>query len=127
MGSIQERITTADVVVADVSASRQDVMYELGFAHAREKPTILVSDEESRPTLYDLSALFVHLYKTSGRDTVFQERLVTEIVAALSEPDRFTLKTETDEVTASYPAVFVSYSHADDQWLKRLRVTCATT
>jgi nucleoside 2-deoxyribosyltransferase len=78
MGSIQERIIAADVVVADVSESRQDVMYELGFAHAREKPTILVSDAESRPTLYDLSALYVHLYKTSWRDTAFGESLVTE-------------------------------------------------
>src|SRR4029453_13361318 len=51
LGNMQQHISTADIVVADASGSRQDVIYELGFAHGRDKPTILVSDEEAKPTL----------------------------------------------------------------------------
>ena len=122
MGSIQERISAADIVLADVSGSQQDVMYELGFAHGNDQPTILVSDDQGQPTLYDLAALYVHLYKKSGQDTAFYERLVEEIVGALNEPDRFTLKTRISEVPMSSPTVFVSYSRADSDCLDRLRV-----
>ncbi len=121
-GNIQEQITAADIVLADVSGSRQDVMYELGFAHGSDKPTILVSDDTGQPTLYDLSMLHVHLYKKAGQDTAFHERLVEEIMVALDEPERFTLKIRMSEAPAPSPTVFVSYSRADRQCLERLRV-----
>jgi nucleoside 2-deoxyribosyltransferase len=121
-GSIQEGIANTDIVLADVSGSRQDVMYELGFAHACEKPTILVSDESGKPTLYDLRGLYVHLYKKSGQDTAFHERLVGDIVAALDDPDKFTLKTSLRATPTTSPTVFVSYSRADLQCLERLQV-----
>jgi hypothetical protein len=89
MGSIQDRIVAADIVLVDVSGSRQDVIYELGFAHGSNKPTILVSDDAAQPTLYDLAAFYVHLYKKSGQDAAFHERLVAEIGEALREPDHF--------------------------------------
>ena len=115
-GSIQDRIVAADIVLADVSASRQDVIYELGFAHGSNKPTILVSDDTAQPTLYDLVAFYVHLYKKSGQDTAFHERLVAEIVEALME------RPPTRRSTPSNLTVFVSYSRADIQCLERLRV-----
>jgi hypothetical protein len=121
-GSIQDRIVAADIVLADVSGSRQDVIYELGFAHGSNKPTILVSDDTGQPTLYDLAALYVHLYKKSGQDTAFHERLVAEIVEALREPDHFAQLPRTRRSAPSNPTVFVSYSRADIQCLERLRV-----
>jgi TIR domain len=121
-GSIQDRIVAADIVLADVSGSRHDVMYELGFAHGSQKPTILVSDDTGQPTLYDLTAFYVHLYKQSGQDTAFYERLVAAIAEALREPDHFVQRPQTRPRTPSNPTVFVSYSRADIQCLERLRV-----
>jgi hypothetical protein len=39
---ILERIRMADVIVADISGQNVDVMYEIGFADAFHKPTILL-------------------------------------------------------------------------------------
>lgn len=112
----------ADIVLADVSESRQDVIYELGFAHGCNKPIILVSNETSQPTLYDLAAFYVHLYKESGEDTAFHERLVSEIVKAVQDPEHFAQLLRTRRRAPSNPTVFVSYSRADGQCLDRLRV-----
>ena len=121
--SIQERIAAADVVLADVSGSRQDVMYELGFAHACGKPTLLVSDESGKPTLYDLATLYVHLYPKFGHDAAFRERLVSEVATAISDPESFSLKTQLSAAPSqTNPTVFVSYSRSDKECLERLRV-----
>ena len=44
---ILDRIRQADLIVAEVSRQDSDVMYELGFAHAFRKPTILLIDFNS--------------------------------------------------------------------------------
>ena len=120
--SIQEKIGDADFILADVSGTRQDVMYQLGFAHASLKPTILVSDDRGKPVLYELKAIYIHLYKTTGRDPAFVERLVKNIAMALQKPDNFKIDTSQSIGLAESPTVFVSYSHADQQCLDRLRV-----
>ena len=121
--SIQDRISEADIVLADVSGSRQDVMYELGFAHASGKPTILVSDESGKPTLYDLAGLYVHLYPKSGHNPAFRERIVSELTNVMEDPDRFVYRNRTNgDPTPARPMVFISYSHSDGGFLNRLRV-----
>lgn len=120
--SIQDCIAAADIVLADVSGSRQDVMYELGFAHASGKPTLLVSDDSGKPTLYDIATMYVHLYPKSGHDAAFRERLVSELADALRNPQQFLVANQADRVPSSRPTVFISYSHSDRECLERLRV-----
>jgi nucleoside 2-deoxyribosyltransferase len=44
---ILDRIRQAELIVAEVSRQDSNVMYELGFAHAFRKPTILLLDLKS--------------------------------------------------------------------------------
>lgn len=122
VSSIQERIAAANIVLADVSGSRQELMYELGFAHANGKPTILVSDERGKPTLHDISRQYVHLYPMSGHDPAFRERLISELAKAIRDPQQFLIGSQKDSPLDSRPTVFISYSHSDRECLERLRV-----
>src|SRR5260370_27335746 len=54
LGSIRE----ADLIIADVSRQNPNVFYELGFAHALRKQTILLVSDKSGPRLpSDLTGL----------------------------------------------------------------------
>ena len=43
---IQRTILGCDVVIAEISSQNANVMYEVGFAHGRNKPTILICENE---------------------------------------------------------------------------------
>ncbi len=60
---VLEGITSADLVVADLSGSNPNVYYELGLAHAFERPTVLLTrDLEELP--FDLRPYRVIPYDT---------------------------------------------------------------
>jgi hypothetical protein len=75
--NIVEGIAGADLVVADVTATNANVMYELGAAHALGKPTIMITqDIGSLP--FDIRS-----YQAHGYSTHFAE--ADELVARLRE------------------------------------------
>jgi hypothetical protein len=45
--SITEAIRTSDFIVADLSRQNPNVVYEVGFAHALRKPTIILMSQDS--------------------------------------------------------------------------------
>jgi nucleoside 2-deoxyribosyltransferase len=49
--SILDSIRRADLIIADVSRQNPNVFYEVGFAHALRKPTILLFDTKSADKL----------------------------------------------------------------------------
>ena len=56
--SILDGIREADLIIADVSHQNPNVLYEMGFAHALRKPTILLFDIKSGSSLpSDLAGL----------------------------------------------------------------------
>jgi ABC-type branched-subunit amino acid transport system substrate-binding protein len=46
-----EALSSADVVVADVTGPRPNVLYEIGYAHGQRKPVILMGQPDSLKTL----------------------------------------------------------------------------
>ncbi len=73
--SIVEGIHTADLVVADVTGTNANVMYELGAAHALGKPTVMMSQSISGLP-FDLRSYLVQAYSPHGEQSVaFSERL----------------------------------------------------
>lgn len=58
---IQKRIANADLVIADITDSNPNVMYELGFAHAHRKPVLLVL-EKGHPFPFDPMGYLVVVY-----------------------------------------------------------------
>jgi len=80
--SILDRIRHADLIIADVSRQSSNVMYELGFAHALRKPTILllnIKSENSRLPA-DLAGLRYFLYDPTNLHQL-TDRVTSEIKA----------------------------------------------
>jgi nucleoside 2-deoxyribosyltransferase len=56
---------TSDVIVAEVTPANTNVFYELGYAHAIQKPTILLAEKPTDPAKhlpFDISGFRVIFY-----------------------------------------------------------------
>ena len=72
--NILDAIRGADLIIADVSRQNPNVLYELGFAHALRKPTILLASIKSGSRLpSDLSGLEYILYDPANLDRLADE------------------------------------------------------
>ncbi len=61
--AVTDAIRTADLIVADVSRKNPNVLYELGFAHALRKPTLLLVDaDEASKIPFDLAGYQMVIY-----------------------------------------------------------------
>jgi nucleoside 2-deoxyribosyltransferase len=71
---IIRRLIEATVVIAEISPENPNVFYELGYAHAREKPTILLA-QRGRKLPFDVSGYRVIFYDDSikGKRDVEQQ------------------------------------------------------
>jgi hypothetical protein len=84
-----EQLLKADVVVADVSTSNRNALYELGARHAlRPYTTIIIAEElmMKSPT-FDLSHIVIRKYRHLGEDIGVSEakRFTTELAAAIQK------------------------------------------
>ena len=72
---ITRSIVDADVVIAEVTPANPNVFYELGYAHAIDKPTVLLAEHPSDPAKhlpFDISGFRVIFYddKIRGKRNV---------------------------------------------------------
>jgi predicted nucleotide-binding protein len=49
--SITQSIESADIIIADLTRQNPNVMYEVGFAHALRKPTLIIVSKEQKKAL----------------------------------------------------------------------------
>jgi len=72
--AITGAIRSSDFVVADLSRQNPNVLYELGFAHALRKPTIIIaSSEESTTIPSDLSGFGYIVYDPKNLRSLSEE------------------------------------------------------
>jgi nucleoside 2-deoxyribosyltransferase len=67
------QINTAKVVIADITPENPNVFWEVGYAHANRKPTILVA-EKGRKLPFDVSGFRILFYE----NTIAGKRLVED-------------------------------------------------
>lgn len=74
---IRQRIEESHIVVADISEPNPNVFYELGYAHALNKPSILLARRDAAPDLpFDIRSYRAILYDDSiGGKRLVQSRL----------------------------------------------------
>jgi Tetratricopeptide Repeats-Sensor len=82
-----EQLLKADVVVADVSTSNRNALYELGVRHAlRPYTTVIIAEEQmmKSPT-FDLSHIVIRKYRHLGEDIGVSEakRFTSELTEAI--------------------------------------------
>ena len=116
---IDSAISIASLIVAEVSDSNPNVMYEVGLARARGKAIIFVASS-SRNVPFDLAAARFVIYDTANPED-FVGRLGKAIGEALASPTRFRAASASRE-REKRPNVFISYSHTDVEYLDRLLV-----
>ena len=80
-----ELLLDADVVVADLSTSNANAIYELGIRHALRPNTTVVIAESEFKFPFDIGHLLVRTYKHLGEDIGFSEvqRMCGELETAL--------------------------------------------
>jgi nucleoside 2-deoxyribosyltransferase len=61
---IKRQIAEAKIVIADITAPNQNVFYELGYAHALNKPTILLA-QRGKQLPFDIHSYRVIFYDDS--------------------------------------------------------------
>jgi nucleoside 2-deoxyribosyltransferase len=61
---IAQGIADAKVVIAEITPANQKVFYELGYAHALGKPTILLAERGKQPP-FDISGYRVLFYNNT--------------------------------------------------------------
>jgi len=88
MDQIWRGIRSAQVLVAELTTKNPNVFYELGLAHALEKPVVLVSsNQEDVP--FDLRHIRVILYDQTdpfcGQKLI--DKLADNLRSALSDPE----------------------------------------
>ncbi|HEX6745668.1 MAG TPA: tetratricopeptide repeat-containing protein [Longimicrobium sp.] len=69
-----EQLLNADVVVADLSTSNRNALYELGIRHAlRPYTTVVVAEDGNKTFPFDLSHLVFRQYRHLGEDIGYEE------------------------------------------------------
>lgn len=86
VSDIARDITAAEFVIAEITAPNPNVYYELGYAHAINKPAILLADRQIQRTPFDIAPFRIMLYDNSiaGRQT-FEDGLRRHIEAILKK------------------------------------------
>jgi hypothetical protein len=121
---IYSGIKDADLIIADISENRPNVMYELGYAHALSKPVILIGTELSEQRPFNLSGVYILLYGPRRTKMSFVNALAERIVEAVEHPNQVSAHHAhpADRHHEDLPTVFISYSHIDRSFLGRLQV-----
>jgi nucleoside 2-deoxyribosyltransferase len=69
-----DAIREADLIVADVSRKNPNVLYELGYAHALRKPTLLLlSTDETGEMPFDLAGYQMVIYDPQNLRSLQQQ------------------------------------------------------
>ena len=79
--AIFDAIRDADLIIADLSGQNANVLYELGFAHALRKPTILLVDIKSGTGLPSFLAGFQYILYDSANLGRLTEQVKAETQA----------------------------------------------
>ena len=84
-----EQLLKADVVVADISTSNRNAVYELGVRHAlRPYTTVIIAEEQMmKSPFFDLNHIVIRQYRHLGEDIGVSEakRFTSELTDAIKQ------------------------------------------
>ena len=116
-----DQIKYSDLIIADISDKNPNVMYQVGFAQSLGKPILPIS-RKGEPLPFDIASVRILIYE---RSRLF-ETLIKPLRNFLAHNNleafiqkEIKLHNEEKETKRT---VFVSYSHADLQYLDRLKI-----
>ncbi len=100
MDQVWAGINNAKVLLAEMTSKNPNVFYELGIAHALQKPVVLVSSNED-DVPFDLKHIRVIYYESS--DPFWGQKLLNKvaenILSAIKNPEEAIFKISSENVT----------------------------
>lgn len=95
-------INAAKVLVAELTTRNPNVFYELGLAHALQKPVVLVSSNEA-DVPFDLRHIRVIYYDVNDPywGSKLLDKVAENILSAIENPEEAVLKRPTENFTPS--------------------------
>jgi hypothetical protein len=86
LADVTRQIDESKFVIAEITPVNPNVYYELGYAHARNKPTILIADKDLKQLPFDVSPFRTLFYQNTieGKRKI-EEGLRSHVQAILSE------------------------------------------
>lgn len=100
---IIQHIIDADLIIADVTGSNPNVMYELGFAHALKKATVILN-QEIHQSPFDIAGFRQILYDRTRLVKDCRPRLISAIIDVIGEGESAELESVAEELPSSTPA-----------------------
>jgi nucleoside 2-deoxyribosyltransferase len=119
--AIRQAIRQADLMIADLSDARPNVLWEIGFAQALGKPVLLLANDVSHVP-FDLYDNQLMVYQTSVPRSNLVVRLSESISDGLRSMNKKTNIGRSKKNVRRRRKVFFSYSHADEVFLHRILV-----
>lgn len=114
---VHNQLAEADLVIADVTGSTPNVMYELGLATAANKPLVIIANSSSSIP-FDIAGFKYLVYDETDRLDQFVDLLAGWARHVLEDPNWV----RRDRTRTSQQSAFISYSHVDSEFLDRLLV-----
>ena len=108
-----ESIKTCAFCLADLTGGNQNVLWEVGFAMALEKPVILLT-QKREDVAFDLRGMKVIEYDRKNLDTSLEERLVGEInviVANMTDVPVLSLHAKALAMSSGSPTYFLDSNY----------------
>lgn len=77
----------ADLVIADISTTNANALYELGIRHALKNKTTIILSEDKTPLHFDLNHIATIQYEHSGEDITSTEskRMIARLTAVIQD------------------------------------------
>jgi hypothetical protein len=101
VAQIYEQISRADVVIGEMTGQNPNVFYEIGFAHALGKPTLLLAKSGADLTAFDTRG-FQHAFHGSRIENV--RRIVASYLSALDSGNTYEPTAPGAEVLYEWPS-----------------------
>jgi hypothetical protein len=81
------KAVTADLLIAEVTGARAEVMYQLGMRHSTGRPTIVMREPDSQPW-FDVGEVRMVLYVPHGPTESVRQSLRTAVEELFAERDQ---------------------------------------
>lgn len=116
--AVREEVSRSDLIIADVTAASGRLNWQLGSAHAEGKTLLLLTaDVDAVPT--GMRGVRVIVYESSDRTYSLVRTRITEAVVGVFDTSQ---RQATAKAIGDARQVFVSYSHADAEFLNRILI-----
>jgi hypothetical protein len=113
-----EKLKDYDLFICDISGDLPQVHYLSGLVEGIGKPIIFISNNEHRPIL-DIAHKNILMYSSASIEQEFRTELNEWIQKAINNPHDFIISKKERNTK---PKAFISYSHANKEYLSRLMV-----